>query len=205
MSDFDNGNLIKLLQNLLTKNESSDSEAEDSNVKTTAKFINPNSTDNTAKRQTDEQPSTSSTNIEVNASSLREKTVPKTFDEWEKQENIRLEDELEHRQTPEYHIIYKQSVSPEDIYLHIGNKTAATSSCEQMCIEILMQNENVGIDQMELEVNPNWIDLKTPVYRLKLPLVQTIDPDFGNAKWDSEQKILRLYLVMKREYDCINF
>lgn len=130
---------------------------------------------------------------------------PESLSEWEEQEALLNDDELEHRLTPEYRIIYKQSVAPEDIYLQMSNKTASTASCEEMCMDILMPNETVSIDRMELNVTAHEIDLRTPIYRLKLPLVQPTDPDRGQAKWNDNEKMLRLTLRMKREYDFINF
>lgn len=130
---------------------------------------------------------------------------PQTLSEWEEQENLLNDSELEHRETPDYRIVYKQSVTPEDVYLQMGNKTAATSSCEEMCLEILMPKETVSIDRMQLDVSSDEVDLQTPAYRFKLPLVQQIDPDHGKASWDDKEKILRLTLRMKREYDFINF
>lgn len=130
---------------------------------------------------------------------------PKTFQEWEERESLLTATALDDRQTPKYRIIYKQAVSSGDVYLGIGNRTSATSSCEGMCIEIDLPEETVTIDKMTLNVSANCVDLHTPIYHLHLPLVQTIDPDRGNASWDNEKKILKLILRMKREFDFINF
>lgn len=191
---------LKALRDLLTPAEKdSDSENEDQSPEFKAKFVNPYSL---YKPEDDQQPESSNASGSKNH---RKSTKLETLDEWEKREEYFNSDENETRKTPEYRIIYKQAVSPEDIYLQIGSKTSSTASCEEMCLEIQLPDETVGIEHMELEVNPTEIDLKTPVYRLKLPLVQTVDPDYGKAQWDGEQKILRLNLVMKREYDCVNF
>lgn len=87
----------------------------------------------------------------------------------------------------------------------MGNKSSATSSCDELLIKIQLPDETVGIDRMDLSVSSNEIDLQTPVYRLKLPLVQPINPDKGKAQFDSDQKILMLSLEMKREFDFVNF
>lgn len=195
---------LKGLRELLTPvaKEDSDSENEDQHPGFKAKFVNPYSPYKPEDADIDQQPESSAAS---GSKSFRKSTKPETLDEWEQREEYFNSDENEVRKTPEYRIIYKQAVSPEDLYLQIGLKTSSTASCEEMCLEIQLPNETVGIEHMELEVTPNEIDLKTPVYRLKLPLVQTIDPDYGKARWDGEQKILRLNLVMKREYDCVNF
>lgn len=206
MDYFGNPKNLKLLQDLFIEPEgnSSDDEPDDRVPSTGIQFSKPSSTSKT-QGQNDVRPSAdaSTSNTLVKGENLL--NLPRKLDEWEEQDAIVNDQELEDRVTPEYRIVYKQSVTPEDIFLQIGNKTAATSSCEEMCLEILMPNEIVNIDRMQLDVAPNEIDLRTPVYRLKLPLVQRTDPDRGKAHWDDQKKILRLTLRMKREYDFINF
>ena len=210
MDYFGNPKNLKSLQDLFVEIEgnSSDDEPDDRVPCTGIKFSTPCSTSKT-QGQSDVRPSAdaSTSNASVKGQHLQNTALnlPRTVDEWAEQEAIVNDQELEDRMTPEYHIVYKQSVTPEDIFLQMGNKTAATSSCEEMCLEILMPNEIVSIDRMQLDVTPNEIDLRTPVYRLKLPLVQPTDPDRGKAHWDDQKKILRLTLRMKREYDFINF
>lgn len=84
-------------------------------------------------------------------------------------------------------------------------KTASTASCEDMFIEIKMPEETVKINDMDLKVLPEMIDLKTPVYRLKLTLPHKIDPNKSKAEYASDLKIMKLTLRLKREYDYINF
>ncbi|XP_055308644.1 dynein axonemal assembly factor 6 [Sitodiplosis mosellana] len=208
MDYFENSSNLKLIQDLLTEPErnSSDEEPDDRVPSTGIKFSTPSTTSITQGQNDDKS------SAEAAASSLlgerqrfRNTALNQTVVEWEEQDAIVNDDELEDRITPEYRIVYKQSVTPEDIYLQMGNKTAATSSCEELCLEILMPKEIVSIDRMQLDVTQNEIDLRTPVYRLKLPLVQPTDPDRGKAHWDDKKKILRLTLRMKREYDFINF
>lgn len=198
---------LKLLQDLLKEPQADESDAEpDDRVPTfTTKFATP-STSDTVESESTNQPGTSTSSVTNRRFRNIDENAPTTLSEWEQQEALLLNDiDLENRCTPEYRIIYKQSVTPEDIYLQMGNKTAATASCEEMCVEILLPDETVSIDRMELDVSTHEIDLKTPNYRLKLPLAQPIDPDRGKASWDNEKKILRLTLRMKREYDFINF
>lgn len=193
---------LKLLQDLLKEPqaEGSDSESDDRVPNFTTKFTTP-STSNTIESEPTSQPGTSTGRRFRNI----DKNPPQTLSEWEQHEALLHDNDLENRCTPEYRIVYKQSVTPEDIYLQMGNKTAATASCEEMCVEILLPNETVCIDRIELDVASHEIDLRTTIYRLKLPLVQPIDPDRSKASWDNEKKILRLTLRMKREYDFINF
>lgn len=115
------------------------------------------------------------------------------------------EELLDSRLQPEYSIAYKQSVTTEDIYLQFGLKTAMSSSCEDMVIEIKLPDESVGIDQMQLNTENDKIELSTTVYYLKLMLPQKIHPQKGRAEYDSTKKLLKLTLRMDREYDFVNF
>lgn len=126
-------------------------------------------------------------------------------DEWEACESILSANALDERKSPDYRIVYKQSVAPEDIYLCMGNRTPATASCEEMCVEIDLLEETVSVDQMTLDVSTDCVDLLTPVYHLKLPLVHKVYPDRGSAAWDAGRRVLRLSLHMKRELDFVNF
>lgn len=188
--DFSNPENIKYLRNLLNPKQNEDS---DSDI--------------------DAEPQHSTKNREANRAKSEYKnpyerlpeSEPKTFEEWEQRQSLLAESFYDDKKQPKYRIIYKQSVSPEDIYLGIGNRTPATSSCEEMCIEIDLPEETVSIDKMVLNVSSDCVDLETPVYRFRQPLVQKIDPDRGNASWDNEKKILKLTLRTKRELDIVNF
>ncbi|KAG5675865.1 hypothetical protein PVAND_005733 [Polypedilum vanderplanki] len=131
-------------------------------------------------------------------------TAIKSIEEWEQSQK---EDEelIDSRLQPEYSITYKQSVTTEDIYLQMGLKTPATSSCEDMIVEIKIPNETTTIEQMDLSVEEEKIELKTSIYRLKLMLPQKVNPQKGKAEYDSTKKILKLTLRMNREYDFVNF
>lgn len=115
------------------------------------------------------------------------------------------EEQLDNRKHPEYNITYKQAVTTEDIYLQMGLKTPATASCEDMIVEIRIPDETVGIDQMDLGVEEDKIELKTPIYRLKLMLPHKVHPQKGRAEYDSTKKILKLTVRMNRDYDFVNF
>lgn len=207
MDYFNNPENLKLLQNLLNteseKGNLSDSELDERLPSAGVKFLPTkelkSSTNDEAK------PSTSSLPNPNRRFCDPFKTQPQTLSEWEDEEAFLLSTELDKRPAPEYHIIYKQSLAPEEIYLQLGQKTPATASCEEMRLDVLMPDEIVDIDRMKLDVTSNDIDLQTPIYHLKLPLVQPIIPDRSKALWDKDHKILRLNLRMKREYDIINF
>jgi dynein assembly factor 6, axonemal len=87
----------------------------------------------------------------------------------------------------------------------MGCKTPSTASCEDMIINIQLPDEQCSIEAMTLTVTKNEIDVQTPVYRLKIPLYQPVDPEKGKAEYNSEKKNLKLTLRLHRELDFINF
>lgn len=198
MSYFDNPENLKLLKNLFASDEYDKPETTKSPVQSGTSSSNNfdaskpvSTTYSGAYRKLDE--------------TAQPQANPSNIDEWEAFEAQQFGNSFNDLKTPEYRITYKQAVAPEDMFLCMGNKTAATASCEEMCLEIELPNETKHIDQMQLDVNPNEIELKTAVYHLKLPLVQRINVDRSKAMWDDQRKLLRLMLRMKREYDFINF
>lgn len=136
---------------------------------------------------------------------IPEKLKTEIVDSWLEEQQKEDELLLESRKIPNYRMSYKQAVGTEDLFLQMGNKTSSTISCEEILISIELPDETVPVDQMDLDITENEIDLKTPIYRLKIPLVHPIDPDLGNAKYDPEAKLLTLTLKMKREFDFVNF
>lgn len=221
MSLFENINNLKLLQNLLKPpDESSDSEEDDRLppagshkigeykkykkhtkfriLKIHPKFLGPANIGTNAKANPKQE--------NFPKKSIVTKTdFPQNIEEWEKLQEEENQEVLETRKRPEYKILYKQAVTTEDIYLQMGNKNAATMSCEDMVIQIELPAEIVGIEEMDLSVTKTDIDLKTSIYRLRLPLTHTINPDKGKASYNSETKILTLTLRMDREFDYVNF
>ena len=127
-----------------------------------------------------------------------------SMDDWMKQQE-RDEELLDTRKQPNYTILYKQAVTTEDIFLQMGLKTPATSSCEDIIVDIQLPDETVGIDRMDLQVESNIVHLQTPVYRLNLSLPHKVDPKKSRAAFDSVKKTLKLTLRMNRELDFVNF
>lgn len=127
-----------------------------------------------------------------------------SIEQWDEQQK-KDEELLDSRKAPDYKISYKQVISTEDIYLQMGLKTPATSSCEDMIIEIQLPDEMVGIDQMDLNVTENEVQLRSPVYNLKLLLPQKVHPNKGLAEYDADKKLLKITIRMDREYDFVNF
>ena len=56
---------------------------------------------------------------------------------------------------------------------------------------------------MELDITPNFLDLRTPRFRLGLPLPHPVDDKAGSAKFDLQSSTLRITLPLRREYDFL--
>lgn len=129
---------------------------------------------------------------------------PKTLEEWE---SMQEQDQsiFDTRLEPEFTISYKQSVTTEDLYLGMSNKTASTTSCEDMILEIKLPGETATIDEMELTITENFLDFASPKYKAKIPLPYPVDPNKGKATYNAEYNLLKLVLRMNRELDFVNF
>lgn len=187
MDDFYNPSMLLQLHKLLNPPNSDSEDEPDDRVPSVAVSSKPA---NRAPHTTDEKSTPSN-------------GEPTTIDEWEEQEAKRIAVELDHRIPPEYNIVYKQTVSPEDIYLPLSTKTPATKCCEEICLEIHLTNETVGIDQMELDICETGVDLQTPIYHLSVPFPKRIDPDQGKAEWHHDKKLLTLTLRTKQTWNCV--
>lgn len=195
-SDFNTIHLLKNLFDQCQENNESDSDSEGNNA--SCSTFGPGNIKKSNKSQiksTLENPLLKKIENDNNIKSL---------EMWEK---LQKDDEelLDTRKEPEFSIAYKQVVTTEDIFLQNNLKTAATSSCEDMIIEIKLPEENVAVDQMDLNVKSDKIELSTAIYHLNLSLPHQIDPKKSRAEYDSTQKILKLILRMSREYDFMNF
>jgi dynein assembly factor 6, axonemal len=127
-------------------------------------------------------------------------TSIQSYEELEKQ--VEEENELiENLKTPEYRVVFKQSVAPEDVYLQLSGKTPATFSCEDMILQIEMPDETVGIDEMNLVVEEKSVKLRTKIYLLNIPLSQKVDKKKSKAEYDSVTKQLNLTMRINREFD----
>lgn len=107
------------------------------------------------------------------------------------------------RLQPEYDIIYNQSVTTEDIFLQLGNKTPNTSSCEKMVVKINLPNTEMK--DITLDIKSIFLDLRTPKYKLGLHLPHPVDEQQSKAEWDASQHSLIVCMKMNREYDFCNY
>ncbi|XP_013386250.1 protein PIH1D3 [Lingula anatina] len=135
------------------------------------------------------------------------KTVKKEgkdiWEEEEVQEGAEYDDIHDTRPQPQYEIIYKQAVTSEDMFLGMGNKTPATSSCEDMVVKVMLPDTKYP--DVNLNVTNKYLDCRTPRLRLGLHLPHPVDAKNGKAQWDGDKGVLTITLRMTRDYDDFNF
>lgn len=198
MNFLNDAESLKQLQNLLSSNDDQNSSSDSDEERETPKLKAAHSDDH---RSADKEKKKKSFYSKLTSSN----DEPKTLEEFDERESLLTAETFENRKVPEHRIVYKQSVATEDIYLRLGNRTPATASCEQMCIEIDLPEETVGIDKMSVSIIRSSIDVQTPIYHLNLPLIHPIDPNKGKAIWNADKKMLKVVLHVQRELDFINF
>ncbi|CAH1795544.1 unnamed protein product, partial [Owenia fusiformis] len=125
------------------------------------------------------------------------------WDEDEVNAGQEFDDVHDPRPQPEYDIVYKQAVTSEDMFLGMGNKNPATSSCEDMVVKIKLPGTKAS--EMQLDVQTKFLDCRTSKFKLGLHLPHPVDEKSGKAKWNSDKCELEVTLKMNRDYDFINF
>ncbi|XP_012529273.2 dynein assembly factor 6, axonemal [Monomorium pharaonis] len=126
-------------------------------------------------------------------------------DIWHPSEAVDTRGSQDHdpRKMPEYEMKFKQAVTAEDVYLGIGFKTPCTASCEWLSLLVKLPGETR--EEVELSVESEAIDVRSPRYRLHLPTPHPVDPNASSAKWHGDTATLEVTLRLARELDNVNF
>ncbi|XP_015608858.1 protein PIH1D3 [Cephus cinctus] len=133
-------------------------------------------------------------------------TQVNTEDIWQLEEINRLGQTPEvsdPRQVPEYEMKFKQAVSTEDVFLGMNYKTPGSASCEWITVSIKLPGETR--DKVELNVESDSLDIRSPKYRLHLLTPHAVEPNQSSAKWHVESSTLEVTLRLTRELDTVNF
>lgn len=85
----------------------------------------------------------------------------------------------------------------------MGNRTPATSSCENMIIAVSLPNSRPH--ELNLNINTSDMDLTSPQYKLAMPFPHPVDPAASSAKWIADTEKLILTLRLNREFDFVNY
>ncbi|KAJ9461195.1 hypothetical protein DIPPA_02458 [Diplonema papillatum] len=133
----------------------------------------------------------------------QKKTTKIPIDEAEIWDEDDLDDQLhvgyvDDRERPEYEILHKQAVGANDIFLGLDyEKDTSSSSCEEMVLRVQLPKETAAKD-IKLDVNRESVDLRSPHYRLLLPLQKVVLTNQGSAKWEADKKRMVITLVVDK-------
>ncbi|KND04824.1 uncharacterized protein SPPG_00527 [Spizellomyces punctatus DAOM BR117] len=111
---------------------------------------------------------------------------------------VDVEVEADPRPLPEYTLRYRQRVSANDLYLGgLSGKTPSIHDADDLVVSISMPHAKMK--DVDLDCTESTLEIRSPQYRLKLPLPDLVDSDNGEAKWDKGKSLLVVTLPIKRE------
>lgn len=103
-------------------------------------------------------------------------------------------DDDDGRATADYDLLYKQRVSPQDMFLGIDpTRNPGTASCEDLLIRIKLPGTKSSAE-IDLEVKRARLTLRAPKHKLRIHLPKPVDDEHGSAKWVSDKGWLEVCL-----------
>ncbi|XP_068605343.1 dynein axonemal assembly factor 6 [Brachionichthys hirsutus] len=107
------------------------------------------------------------------------------------------DDVADMRPQPEYEIIQQQSVGTEDLFLGLSGKNQSSMCCEALLVKIKLPETNAT--DVALDVKEDFLELRTPKYKLGLHLPHPVDVRRGKAQLFGEMGELQVQLVKKSQ------
>ena len=96
------------------------------------------------------------------------------------------------RVKPVYDIIPLQTVTTADVGLGLSGKNPLQS--DAIVVKIQLPNTAQGLSEIQLDVTPTRMLVRTTKYKLFLHLPQTVNEQAGKAQWDSSKQVLSVTL-----------
>ncbi|XP_063075888.1 protein PIH1D3 [Engraulis encrasicolus] len=113
-----------------------------------------------------------------------------------------FDDIIDPRPEPEYEVILRQSVAPEDLFLGMSGKDPSSMCCEGILVKVKLPDTKAS--EMVLDIREKFLDLRTPKFKLGLHLPHPVHKDEGKARFITEREELEITLLLKRPADYIN-
>ena len=102
------------------------------------------------------------------------------------------------RPQAEFEIVYKQNVSPQDMFLGVDPERHPGVSCsDALLLKVLLPGTKLA--DIELDVRATFVRVQAPRFKLKAWLPDKVDETKGNAKWDGEKETLLVTLPIIRD------
>ena len=117
-------------------------------------------------------------------------------DEVPDEEDI-VDDPYDTRKRPRYDISYKQSVSAEDVFLGMGDKSPASEDCEAMVVKVHFPG--CKLSELELNVTQQKFVAESRELKLSTFLPLPVKHKQGDAKWDAAKSVLSVTLPIDRD------
>lgn len=100
------------------------------------------------------------------------------------------------RPEPKYVIHHKQVIGTEDVYLGLNMNDNSNSNIDAIVIRVSL--EETKPDDIDLNVQNGFLDLRTPKYHLTLKLDKQTDDENVKAKWIQDKQELNIEIPVKR-------
>ena len=111
------------------------------------------------------------------------------------------EDEDDGRAQPEYDVVFKQNVSPEDMFLGIDPlRNPGVAMSDELTLRVKLPGTKLA--DIELDVRSTFVRVGAPRFRLKAYLPEKVDEQKGNAKWDADKAELKVTLPIIHDWDA---
>ena len=103
------------------------------------------------------------------------------------------------RPQPDYEIVFKQKVSPEDMFLGVDPlRHPGISMSDDLVLKVTLPNTKLA--EIDLDVRSTFVRIMAPKYKLRAQLGQTVDENKGNAKWDADKSLLTVTLPIFHDW-----
>jgi hypothetical protein len=89
-----------------------------------------------------------------------------------------------------YTLFYRQHVGTEDVYLGLGLKDPSISCAD--CLVVKVTLDDTVIEDIDLNVQNGYLDLRAPKYRLTLKLDRPTRDTETQAKWNGAEHQLTI-------------
>jgi hypothetical protein len=104
------------------------------------------------------------------------------------------------RKQPEYDIVFKQNVTPEDFFLGVDQFRHQGISCsDELVLKVVLPETKLA--EIDLDVRPTFVRVGAPKYKLRAALGERVDETKGNAKWDADKSTLTVTLPIIHDVD----
>lgn len=104
------------------------------------------------------------------------------------------------RPMPDFDIVFKQNVTPEDQFLGVDPIRHAGISCSD-AIVLKVQLPSTKLSDIDLDVRPTFVRISAPKYKGRIALAERVDEKKGDAKWDADKGLLTITLPIVHDWD----